>query len=85
MAVTRRRFLTRVAAAGGASLAYEAMTALGLLAAPSQRSPVRHGALFLERIYRFSALRPFHPHGIKGQIRAFADLLQQQGARFGLV
>ena len=36
MAVTRRRFLTRVAAAGGASLAYEAMTALGLLAAPSQ-------------------------------------------------
>jgi monoamine oxidase len=34
--VTRRRFLTRVAAAGGASLAYEAMTALGLLAAPSQ-------------------------------------------------
>ena len=38
MAVTRRRFLTRVAAAGGASLAYEAMTALGLLAAPSQGS-----------------------------------------------
>lgn len=38
MAVTRRRFLTRVAAAGGASLAYEAMTALGLLATPSQKS-----------------------------------------------
>ena len=38
MAVTRRRFLTRVAAAGGASLAYEAMSALGLLAAPSQSS-----------------------------------------------
>ena len=38
MAVTRRLFLTRVAAAGGASLAYEAMTALGLLAAPSQSS-----------------------------------------------
>ena len=38
MAVTRRRFLTRVAAAGGASLGYEAMTALGLLAAPSQTS-----------------------------------------------
>ena len=38
LAVTRRRFLTRVAAAGGASLAYEAMTALGLLAAPSQGS-----------------------------------------------
>ena len=38
LAVTRRRFLTRIAAAGGASLAYEAMTALGLLAAPSQRS-----------------------------------------------
>ena len=36
MAVTRRRFLKRVAAAGGGSLAYEAMTALGLLAAPSQ-------------------------------------------------
>ena len=34
--VTRRRFVTEVAAAGGASLAYEAMTALGLLAAPSQ-------------------------------------------------
>ena len=34
--ITRRRFLTRVAAAGGASLAYEAMTALGLVAAPSQ-------------------------------------------------
>jgi hypothetical protein len=28
MAVTRRRFLTEVAAAGGVSLAYEAMTAL---------------------------------------------------------
>ena len=36
MAVTRRQFLTRVAAAGGASLVYEAMTGLGLLAAPSQ-------------------------------------------------
>jgi monoamine oxidase len=36
MALTRRRFLTRVAAAGGASLVYESMTALGLLAAPSQ-------------------------------------------------
>lgn len=36
MTVTRRRFLTRIAAAGGASLAYEAMTALGLVAAPSQ-------------------------------------------------
>ena len=38
MAVTRRRFLKRVAAVGGTSLAYEAMTALGLLAAPSQTS-----------------------------------------------
>ncbi len=38
MALTRRRFLIRVAAASGASLAYEAMTALGLLAAPSQGS-----------------------------------------------
>ena len=36
MDLTRRRFLTRVAAAGGASLAYEAMTGLGLIAAPSQ-------------------------------------------------
>lgn len=36
--ITRRRFLTRVAAVGGASLTYEAMTALGLLAAPSQAS-----------------------------------------------
>ena len=36
MALTRRRFLKRVAAAGGVSLAYEAMTGLGLLAAPSQ-------------------------------------------------
>ena len=36
MALTRRRFLTRVAAAGGASLVYEAMTGLGLLAAPTQ-------------------------------------------------
>jgi hypothetical protein len=35
MTVTRRRFLTHVAAAGGASLAYEGMTALGLLAAPA--------------------------------------------------
>ena len=34
--ITRRRFLTRVAAAGGASLGYEAMTGLGLLAAPAQ-------------------------------------------------
>jgi monoamine oxidase len=36
MDLTRRRFLTRVAAAGGASLMYEAMTGLGLLAAPAQ-------------------------------------------------
>jgi monoamine oxidase len=36
MAVTRRRFLTQVGAAGGASFVYEAMTGLGLLAAPSQ-------------------------------------------------
>src|SRR5688500_8610102 len=36
MDLTRRRFLARVAAAGGASLAYETMTGLGLLAAPAQ-------------------------------------------------
>ena len=34
--ISRRDFLYRVAAVGGGSLAYEAMTALGLLAAPSQ-------------------------------------------------
>jgi monoamine oxidase len=36
MALTRRRFLTRAAAVGGASLMYESMTGLGLLAAPPQ-------------------------------------------------
>jgi monoamine oxidase len=36
MVLTRRHFLTRAAAAGGASLVYEAMTGLGLLAAPAQ-------------------------------------------------
>jgi monoamine oxidase len=36
MDLTRRRFLLRVAAAGGAPLVYEAMTGLGLLAAPAQ-------------------------------------------------
>ena len=36
MVLTRRHFLTRAAAAGGASLLYEAMTGLGLLAAPTQ-------------------------------------------------
>jgi len=36
MALTRRQFLTRAGAAGGASLMYEAMTGLGLLAAPAQ-------------------------------------------------
>jgi monoamine oxidase len=36
MSLTRRHFLTRVAAAGSVSLAYEAMTGLGLLAAPQQ-------------------------------------------------
>jgi monoamine oxidase len=36
MVLTRRHFLTRAAAAGGASLLYEAMTGLGLLAAPAQ-------------------------------------------------
>ncbi len=36
MDLTRRRFLARLAAAGSVSLAYEAMTGLGLLAAPAQ-------------------------------------------------
>jgi|RhiMethySRZTD1v2_1073278.scaffolds.fasta_scaffold19369_4 monoamine oxidase len=36
MALTRRRFLTHLATAGSASLAYEAMMGLGLLAAPAQ-------------------------------------------------
>ena len=36
MDLTRRRFLEGVATAGGASLVYEAMTGLGLLAAPAQ-------------------------------------------------
>ena len=36
MSLTRRQFLTRVAAAGSVSLAYEAMTGLGLIAAPQQ-------------------------------------------------
>ena len=36
MNYTRRHFLKRVGAVGGASLVYEAMTGLGLLAAPSQ-------------------------------------------------
>src|SRR5688572_15592791 len=36
MNLTRRRFLAQVAAAGSVSLAYETMTGLGLLAAPSQ-------------------------------------------------
>src|SRR5688500_16607600 len=34
--LTRRRFLTNVARAGGSALAYEAMLGLGLLAAPTQ-------------------------------------------------
>src|SRR2546425_10089700 len=38
MSLTRRQFLTRVAAAGSVSLAYEAMTGLGLLAAPAQQT-----------------------------------------------
>ena len=36
MSLTRRHFLTRAAAMGGASLMYEAMTGLELLAAPTQ-------------------------------------------------
>lgn len=38
MGITRRRFLERMAAAGGGALAYEAMVGLGLLAAPPQRA-----------------------------------------------
>ena len=38
MRLTRRQFLTRAAAAGSVSLAYEAMTGLGLLAAPAQQT-----------------------------------------------
>jgi monoamine oxidase len=36
VALTRRHFLTRAATAGGASLLYEAMTGLGLLAQPTE-------------------------------------------------
>jgi monoamine oxidase len=36
MSITRRQFLTRLAAAGSVSLAYEAMYGLGLIAAPAQ-------------------------------------------------
>src|ERR671915_2018975 len=36
MVLTRRHFLTHAAAVGGASLVYEAMTGLGLLAVPTQ-------------------------------------------------
>ena len=39
MDLTRRRFLTRLAAAGGGSLVYDAMTGLGLLAAPARQTP----------------------------------------------
>src|SRR5262245_45635215 len=39
MGLTRRQFLSRVAAAGSISLAYETMTGLGLLAAPPQQTP----------------------------------------------
>jgi monoamine oxidase len=37
--LTRRHFIERAALAGGASLAYEAMTGLGLLAAPQTAAP----------------------------------------------
>jgi monoamine oxidase len=36
MALTRRHFLERIAAVGGTTIAYESMTALGLLARPAQ-------------------------------------------------
>ena len=36
MSLTRRHFLEQIAAVGGATVAYESMTALGLLARPSQ-------------------------------------------------
>jgi monoamine oxidase len=36
MVLTRRHFLTRAAAVGGAPLVYEGMIGLGLLAAPTQ-------------------------------------------------
>jgi monoamine oxidase len=39
MSLTRRQFVTRVAATGSVALAYEAMTGLGLLAAPAQQTP----------------------------------------------
>lgn len=39
MELTRRLFLTRIAAVGGASLAHEAMTGLGLIAMPAQQGP----------------------------------------------
>src|SRR5688572_19774233 len=38
MELTRRRFLTRLGAAGGTALVHEAMTGLGLLAAPAQQT-----------------------------------------------
>src|SRR5262245_22679889 len=37
--LTRRGFLERVAATGGATMAYESMVALGLLAAPVKATP----------------------------------------------
>ena len=43
MPLTRRHFLEQIAAVGGATVAYESMTALGLLARPAQAPFELHG------------------------------------------
>ena len=68
MAQTRRQFLGRIAAAGGAPLVYEAMTGLGLLAVPTQGRFELRGQVSAARVVILGAGLAHESSGIAGDV-----------------
>jgi hypothetical protein len=78
--LTRRGFVERIAAAGGASLAYDAMAGLGLIAAPRQTPFALRGEVKDVRVAIVGAgLAERSSRGLRGQLRQRLPLSTQGG------